>query len=172
MDCLNNVIYGCTLATYGASQRCRKSRASESCTRFVAAIRLSARCRRQDGSGLLRLTASGLSISPASRPIKTRCSGRGREYRIHGKAFRSVGRTSACIRLRQRLFAQRRCKPGTGGFSSAEEEAWVNGHQVGATPFSWNIGLIVCYRQSWNKSMNCWCPISDGPCTQQRLRRN
>jgi hypothetical protein len=48
----------------------------------------------------------------------------------------------------------------------------VNGHQVGATRFSWNIGLIVCYRQSWNRFMSCWCRTSDGHSRRQRFRRN
>jgi len=170
MKCLKNVTYGCTLVTHDASQRCRKSRASESCTRFAAAIRSSARCSRQDGSGLLSFPPPILSISSTSGAIETRCSGRGREDRIHRKAFRRVGPTPAGIRQRQRLIAQRHCESCGGGFSDAEEEAWVKGQQAGTTRFSWNIGLTVCYRQSWNRSMNCWCPISDGWST--RLRRN
>jgi hypothetical protein len=46
----------------------------------------------------------------------------------------------------------------------------VNGHQVGATRFSWNIGLIVCYRQSWNRFMTCWCRTSDGRSRHQFRR--
>jgi hypothetical protein len=48
----------------------------------------------------------------------------------------------------------------------------MNGHQVGAARFSWNIGLIVCYRQSWNRFMTCWYRTSDGRSTCQRFRRN
>jgi hypothetical protein len=48
----------------------------------------------------------------------------------------------------------------------------VNGRQVGAARFSWNIGLIVCCRQSWNRFMTCWYPTSDGRSTRQRFRRN
>jgi hypothetical protein len=47
----------------------------------------------------------------------------------------------------------------------------VNGREVGATRFSWNIGLIVCYRQSCNRFMTCWCPTSDGR-SRHRFRRS
>ena len=172
MNCLNNVTCGCILVTHGASQRIRKSRASQSCTRFAAAIRFSAGCGRQDGSRLLSLPTPSISISPTSRTVETRCSGGGCEDRFHRKAFGSVGRTSAFIRQQKRHIAQRHCGPCCGGFSPAEEEAWVNDHHVGATRFSWNIGLIVCYRQNWNRSMDCWRPTSDGRSTRQGFRRN
>jgi hypothetical protein len=48
----------------------------------------------------------------------------------------------------------------------------VIGHQVGTTRFSWNIGLIVCYQQNWNRFMNCWCLTSAGCCRRHRFRRN
>src|SRR5437867_7681430 len=73
MNCLHNVTYGCTVVTHGASQRCRKSRASQSCTRFAAAVRSSARRSRQDGSRLLRLPTPSLSISSTGRTIETGC---------------------------------------------------------------------------------------------------
>src|ERR1051325_5868051 len=116
---------------------------------FAASIRFSARCGRQDGSRLLSLSAPSISISSTSRTIETRCSGRGCKNCFYCEAFGNVGRTSACIRQQKRPIAERYCEPCSGGFSSAEEEAGVNGHQVGATRFSWNIGLIVCYRQNW-----------------------
>jgi hypothetical protein len=155
MNCLHNVTYGCTVVTHGASQRCRESRASQSCTRFAAAIRSSSGRSGQDGSRLLRFPTPSISISSTSRTIETGCSHCGREDCVHGEAFRSVGRTSPFVRQDERLIAQRHCKPCSGGVSPAEKEAWVNGHQVGATRFSWNIGLIVCYRQNWNRFMNC-----------------
>jgi hypothetical protein len=172
MNCLNNVTCGCTLVTHGASQRYRKSRASQSCTRFVAAIRYFAGCGRQDGSRLLRLPTPSIPISPTSRTIETGCSDHGCEDRFHREAFRSIGRTSAFIRQQKRLIAQRHCEPCCGGFSSGEEEAWVNDHQVVATRFSWSIGLIVCYRQNWSRSMTCWYPTGDGRSRRQQFRRN
>src|SRR5438128_84342 len=129
MNCLHNVTYGCTVVTHGASQRCRKSRASQSCTRFAAAVRSSARRSRQDGSRLLRLPTPSLSISSTGRTIETGCSNRRREDCVHREAFRGVGRTSAFVRRQQRLIAERHCEPRSGGFSTAKEEAWVNGHQ-------------------------------------------
>ena len=172
MSCLHNVTYGCILVTHGAGQRCRKSRASQSCARFAAAIRFFAGCGRQDGSRLLRLPTPSISISPTSRAIETGCSCRGCEDCFHREAFRSAGRTSAFIRQQERHIAQRHCEPCSGGFSPAEDEAWVNDHQVGAARFSWNIGLIVCYRQSWNGFLTCWCRTSAGRFRRQRFRRS
>jgi hypothetical protein len=172
MNCLHHVTYGCTLVTHGASQRCRQSRTPQSCTRFAAAIRFFTGCSRQDGSRLLSLPTSSISISSTSRAAETRCSSRGCEDCFHREAFRSAGRAFAFIRGHKRLITQRSCEPCSGGVSSTEEEAWVNGHQVGATRFSWNIGLIVCYRQNWNRFMDCWCLTSDGRSTQQRFRRS
>jgi hypothetical protein len=170
MNCLHNVTYGCTVVTHGASQRRRKSRTSQPCARFAAAIRSIARRSGQDGSRLLGLPAASISVSSTSRTIETRCSNNGHEDRVHREAFRSVGRTSAFICQQQKHIAERHCEPCSGGFSSAKEEAWVNGHQVVATRFSWNIGLIVCYRQNWNRFTNCWCPTSDGRSTPHRFR--
>jgi hypothetical protein len=172
MKCLHNVTYGCTFVTYGASQRCRKSRASQSCARFAAAIRGVAGRSRQNGSRPLCVSTPSLSISSAGKSIKTGRSDYGREGRVHGKTFRSVGRTTALIRQHQKLIVERRCNSGLGGYSPAEQEAWVNGHQVGATRFSWNIDLIVCCRQSWNRFMTCWYPTNDGPSRRRRLRRS
>lgn len=172
MKCLHNVTYGCTFVTHGASQRGRKSRTSQSCARFAAAIRSLARCSRPDGSRPLRIPPPSLSISSASRTIKAGCSDNGRQDCVHRKAFRSVGRTSAFLRQRQKPVVERHCEPGVGGYPPAEQKAWVNGQQVGATRFSWNIDLIVCYRQSWNRFTNCWCPTNDGRCRRRQLRRN
>jgi len=172
MNCLNHVTCGCTLVTYGASQRCRKSRASQSCARFAAAIRFSARCSRKDGSRPLSLPTPSLSISSTSRTIEAGRSSRGSEDRLHREAFGSVGRTVAFIRQEKRLIAQRHCESRVGCIYPTEEETWVNGQQVGATRFSWNIGLIVCYRQSWNRFMTCWCPTSGGHCRQHQFRRS
>ena|SRR6266850_3532786 len=172
MKCLRDVTCGCTLVTHGASQRHRKSRASQSCAEFAAAIRLFAGCSRQDGSRVLCIPPPSISISSTSGTIETGCSRHRRQDCVHGKAFRKTRGTAAFIRQCQRFIAQRYCEPCSGSFSPSEEEAWVNDHQVGATRFSWNIGLIVCYRQSWNRSMSCWCPTSDGRFKRQRFRRN
>jgi hypothetical protein len=169
MDYLNNVTCGCTLVTHGASQRHRKSRASQSCAQFAAAIRSPAGCGRQDGSRLRCLPPSSIPIPSTSGPIETGCCCHRGQDCLHGKAFRRIGRTATFIRQPTRRLAQRRCDSRTGGVSSTEKEAWVNGQQV-VTAFNWNIGLIVCYRQNWNKFMRCWCQTSDGRFKQ--LRRN
>ena len=171
MNCLHDVTYGCTLVTYDASQRCRESGASQSCTRFAAAIRLPAGCCRQDGSRLLYLPPPGISISSTSRAVETGCPHHRRQDCLHCEAFGEIGGTPTFICQHQRVVAERHCEPGVGGVPSAEDQAWVNDHQVGATKFNWNIGLIVCYRRSWNRLMSCWCRISDGRSKRQLIRR-
>jgi hypothetical protein len=47
----------------------------------------------------------------------------------------------------------------------------VNDREVGAPRWSWNIGLIVCCRKSWNRSMRRWCPTNDGRSRRPRIRR-
>lgn len=170
MNCLSNVTCSCTLVTNGASQRSGKVRTSQSCAQFAAAIRLLARCRRQDGSRLRCFPPSSIPISSTGGPIKTGCSYHRYEDRIHGEAFRGIGPTTAFICQQKRHVTQRYCDARIGGFSSTEKEAWVNGHQVGATRFNWNIGLIVCYRQSWSRFMSCWCQTSDGRFKQLRRK--
>src|SRR6266571_7665965 len=107
MNCLHSVTYGCTVVTHGASQRSRKSRASQSCPRFAAAVRSSARRRGEDGSRLFCFPTSSISVSSASGTIETGCTDRGQEDCVHREAFKNVGPTSAFIRQRQRLIAQR-----------------------------------------------------------------
>src|SRR5436309_7458815 len=162
MNCLQDVTYGCSLVTHGAGERCREGRTSQSRAHVVATIRSSAGCSRQDGSRLFDLPPSGISISSTSRSTETGCSDHRRQDCLHREAFGEVGGTFTFIRQHQRLVAERYCDPGVGGVPSAEDEAWVNDPEVGATRFSWNIGLIVCYRQSWNRPMNCWYRINDG----------
>ena len=172
---MTNVTYGYIYMTHDAGQRYRKSRETQSRTGFAAAFRRSARCGKQNGSRLLSLATASVPIPSASRAIETGCSSRGCEDRVYRQAFRKVGRTLAVIRQQKRVVSERHCESCPGGFSPAEEEAWVNGHQVGTTRFSWNIGLIVCYRQSWNRSLSYWCPTSGGSSSRQsrkRFRRN
>src|SRR5690349_5556742 len=133
MNCLNNVTYGCTVMTYGASQRCTKSGTTQSCARFAAAVRSFARRSRQDGPRLRGLPTTSISISSTSRAIETGCSNRGHEDCVHCEAFRSVGRTVAYICQHQKHFAERHCEPRSGGFSTTKEETWVNDPQVVAT---------------------------------------
>src|SRR2546422_10952423 len=141
---LCDVTYGCTLVTHEPCQRYRKSRTSQPCTRFAAAVRPSAGCRRQDGSRLFSLTTPSVSVPSTSTTVEARHSRRGYQDRFHRQAFRSLSRTAALIRQHKTLIAQRHCKSRSRSSPPAEEEAWVNDHEVGATRFSWTIDLIVC----------------------------
>ena len=172
MNCLHHVTYGCTVVTHGAGQRCRKSRTSQSCTEFAASIRSSARCSGQNGSRLRCLSSPSIPISTTSRTIKRGRSCHRHQDCFHGETFGKVGGTPAVLCQCQRHITERYCEPRSGDFSPTEEKAWVNDREVGATPFNWNIGLIVCYRRSWNRSMSCWYRTGDGECKRQRLRRN
>jgi len=172
MNCLHDVIYGCILVTHVASQRGRKSRTSQSCTHIAAAIPVSAGCRGCDGSRLLYLPPSSLSISSTSGATETGCSNQRRQDSLYGEAFRGVGGTFTFIRQHQRHVAERYGESGVGGVPSTAGEAWVNDREVGAARFSWNIGLIVCYWRNWNRSMSYWYRTNDGRFKGQRIRRH
>ena len=159
---LFNVTYGCTVMTYGPCYECIESRTAQSCTRFVATVRPPARRGRTDGSRLFSVAASGISVPPAGTTIETRCSVSRCEDPFYRKTFRKTGRTSPFLRRSERLVVKRHCESSAGGFAGAREKAWVNDHEVGATRSSWNIGLIACYRQSWNKFMTFWYRTNDG----------
>lgn len=171
MNCLRCVTCGCTLVTHGASQRCRKSGTTESRAHVAATVRTSAGCSRQDGPRLFYLPPPSISISSTGRAIETGCPRHRYQNCVHSEAFRKARRTPAFICQHERVVAERDCDAGVGGVPSAEGEAWVNDHQVGATRFNWNIGLIGCYRQSWNRSTNCWYRINDGRFQRRRIRR-
>ena len=170
MECLHYVTCGYILVTHGASQRRRKSRTSQSCAQFAAAIRSSARCSGQNGSRLLCLSSPSIPISTTSRTIKRGRSCHRHQDCFYSETFGKVGGTSAVLCQCQRRIAQRHCEPCSGGFSPAEKKAWVNGQPVGTTQFNWNIVLIAGYQQSWKRSTSCWYPTSDGQ--SKRLRRN
>jgi len=172
--CLHCVTYGCSLMTHDAGQRCRKSRASQSCTRFASAVRPFTGRGRQDGSRLLRLATPSISISSTSRTAETGCSNRRCQDCFYRQAFRRTGPTFALIRQQEGFITGRYCKPRSRGFSPSEDKAWVIGREVGTTPFSWNIDLIVCYRQSSNRFTRCCYRINDGssdPQSHRQLRR-
>jgi hypothetical protein len=162
MNCLHRVTYGCTVMTHAAGQQSRESRAIESCAQIAAAIRFFAGRGRQDGSRLRGIHAASLSIPSTSRTSEERCSCHGRQDCVYGQTICRPGATFEVLRQRKGLVAGRHCRPRSGGFSSAEGKAWVIGHEVGIPRFNWNIDLIVCYRQDWNRSTRCCCRIGDG----------
>jgi hypothetical protein len=168
---LRYVTYSCSLMTHGACQRCRKSRASQSCTRFAAAVRPSTGCRRQDGSRLLGLATTSLSIPSASRASEEGCSGRRCQDCFYRQTVLRAGPTFAVLRQHKGFIAGRHCEPRSGGLSCAEGKAWVIGHEVGTPRFSWNIDLIVCYRQNWSRFTRCCYRIGDGLLDAQNPRQ-
>ena len=174
MYCLHCVTYGCSLMTHDACQRCRKSGASQSCTRFASAVRPFTGCGRQDGSRLLRLATPSISISSTSRMAETGSSNRRCQDCFYRQAVGRAGPTFALLCQHERFIAGRYCKPRSRGFSPAEDKAWVIGREVGTTRFSWNIDLTVCYRQNWNRFTRCCYRINDGssdPQGHKQIRR-
>ena len=171
MNCLHHVTYGCTLVTHGTSQRCRQSRTSNHARGLLQ--------RFDSLPDAVDKMVRDCSVSPRQAYRYLQQAGRLKEnVPIADAKMAFTVKLSEALVKRLRSYAARRgvripqrsCEPCAGGVSAAEEEAWVNGDQVGATRFSWNIGLIVCCRENWNRFMDCWRPTSDGQ--SKRLRRN
>src|SRR5262249_47822073 len=147
------VTYGCIVMTHGSCQQCRKSHAPQSRARFAAAVRLPARCGRANGPRLLGFTTSGIPIPSTSATTETRRSGDRFQDCFHGQTFREVGGTSPFLCRYEGLVVERHRQSSAGGFADPREKAWVIDHEVVTTRYSWNIDLIVCYRQNWNRFM-------------------
>jgi len=144
MNYLSYVTYSCIVVTHVASRQCRKGRTSQSCTHITATVRSTAGCSRQDGWRLLYLPPPGLSVSSTSESAETGCPGHRRQDCVHGEAIHEARRTPAFIWQCEGLVAERHGESGVGGVPSAEGKAWVSDLEVGATRWSWNIGLTVC----------------------------
>src|SRR5262245_13624724 len=141
------VTYGCIVMTHGSCRQCKKSGAPQSCARFVAAVRPPARCCRANGPRLLRFTTSAIPIPSTSATTETRRSGGRFKDCFHGQTFRDVGGTSPFLCRDEELVVERHRESSAGGVADPREKAWVIDHQVVTTRYSWNIDLIVCYRQ-------------------------
>jgi hypothetical protein len=175
MSYLLRVTYSCILMTHGTSDRGGQSETSQSRTRSATAVRSFTGRGRPDGSRLLGFVPSSISISATSTTITAGSACRRHQDSLHDQAFRTVGRTSPLLRRQDRLVAERHCESLFGGFSRAENKAWVIDHKVDTTRFSWNIDLIVCYPPNWNKFTSCWYRTKDGPSPKpihKRLGRN
>jgi hypothetical protein len=85
--------------------------------------------------------------------LKQDVPGHGFKDCFHGETFRKVGGTSPCLCRHERLVVERHRESSVGSFADSREKAWVIDHEVVTTRYSWNINLIVCYRQNWNKCM-------------------
>src|SRR5262249_55684267 len=137
---------------------CRESHASQSRTRFVAAVRPPARRGRTDGSRLFSIATSGIPVPPAGTAIETRRSGRRCQDRFHGQTFRKVSRTSPFLRRCEGRVVERHCDSSAGGFAGPREKAWVNDHKVVTTRYNWNIDLIVSHRQNLEQAYDVLVP--------------
>jgi hypothetical protein len=153
---------GCTLVTNDACHRRREGRTPQSCTSFAAVVQLSARCREQDGSRLLSLASSSIPVPATGRAIEVGSSYQRRQDCFHREVLRGAGPTFARIRQREGLVARRHCNSRARCLSAAEDETWLIGHEVGATPFNWNIDFIVCFSSNWNRSTKRCCRTGDG----------
>jgi hypothetical protein len=161
--------------THGTSDGCRKSGTSQPRTRSATTVRSFAGRGRPDGSRLLGFVPSSISISATSTTIAAGSACRRCQDSIHDQAFRTVGRTPPFLRRQDGLVAERHCESLFGGFSLAENKAWVIDHKVDTTRFSWNIDLIVGCPPNWNKFTSCWYRTKDGRSpkpTHKRLGRN
>ena len=158
--------------TCGTRQRDPESRTPQSCPRFVAALRPSARCGRKDGSRLRSLAAPGVPLPGTCTAIEAGRSGGGGQNCVYGQASPGPGRTAARLRQCDRSIVERHCQPSVRVDAETEATAWLSLPEVAPTRFSLNIALIVCCTRNWNTPTTCWCPRSGGRwALWQQLRR-
>ena len=164
---LTDVIYGCTVMTYGARQRGAESRAPESCARPAAADRAPARGGRAVGARLFHFCAPSLSILATSAKANRAGSRERTPAGVHDQAPTQLDSARAVVRICQKDFHQRGREPSATGVPATRGRAWLSRGQSRHAPFGWNIDLTACWPTSWLRLISCWCPTGD-----ERLQRN
>ena len=158
--CLTHVICSCTVMTYGPRQRGAKSRATESCTRPVAAERATARGGRTVGARLFHLSPPSLSIPAASTAAERTGSGKRAKAGVHSQASTEFDPARAVVRICQKDLYQRSREPSAAGVPAARR-SWLSRGQSRHARFGWNIDLTACWPINWLRLINCWCPTGD-----------
>jgi hypothetical protein len=148
MTGLTDVIDGCIVMTYGARQRCPKSRTSEPCSPPAAAVRSTARCGRAFSTRLLHFSPAGLSLSPTSSALKGASSGERGQTGVHSKASAQFDSAGAVVCICQKNLDQRSRDSSAAGVSATRGRSWLSRSRYRNAPFSWSIALIVIARQT------------------------
>jgi hypothetical protein len=164
---LRYVTYGCIFVSYGPSDRARKSRTPQPCTRTVAALRPLARRRRANGERLRHFSTTSLSLFAASAAPDAAGSRRRCEGGIHRQAFPRIGSAPSSLREPHRFVVERDREPSAPCGFAAETKAWLSGSHRATTRFILNIASIVCLSRNWSKSTNFSFPRYAGRLDRQ-----
>ena len=89
--------------------------------------------------------------------------GKRRQARVYGKTATQLDSTRTALCTRQEAARERGGHAGVARAGTTRARAWVSRNQLGHTLSSWNIVWIDCYRRSWPRLINYWCPSSAGP---------
>ena len=160
--CLTCAIYGCTVMTYGTSQRGAESRAAESCSCPASADRSTARGRRAVIARLFHFASTSLSIPAASG--KAERAGRSERVQagLYSQAATQLDSARAVVRICQKNLNQRSREPSAIGVPAARGRSWLSRSQSLHARFGWNIDLIGYRLTNWLRLISCWYPTGDG----------
>jgi hypothetical protein len=176
MSGLTDVIYGCTVMTYGPCQRCPKGRTSEPRSGAAAAIRSIARSGRAISPRLLHFPAASIPLRAAGSAFEGAGSGERIQAGIYGKASARFDSARTVVRICQKNVDQRSRDSSAASVSATRGRSWLSRNQPRRIAFNWSIVLIACRQKSWLGYITCSCPIGGGlselrPPTIQRLWR-
>jgi len=176
MRSLTDVMYGCTVMTYGPCQRCSKSRTSEPRSRATKAIRALAGCGRAISAGLLHFSSSSISLRAAGPALEGTGSGKRRQTSVHSEASAQFDSAGTVVRICQKNFDQRSRGSSAISVSAARGRSWLSRSQPRRAAFNWSIVLTACCQTNWPRYISYSCPSGGGlsevcPPTIQLSRR-
>ena len=148
--------------SYGAGQRCPKSRAAQSGSHPAARTQPPARGGRPPRPDLCHLQALGLSLSRAGAATETARSGRRCQSVLHREAFARSGGENPDIRRLDRVDAERDGQPSLAIGAASRGRPWLTARRISNGHCGWNINLIGCWRRNWLRHMSCSCPTRSG----------
>jgi hypothetical protein len=162
MTGLTDVIYGCTVMTYGPCRRCPKSRTSEPRTRAIGAIRSIARCGRAISARLFDFSSASVSLRAAGPALEGTSCGDRIQASVHGKAPTQFDSARTVVRICQKNLDQRSRDSSAASVPATRGRSWLSRSRSRRADFSWSIALIACCQTNWLRRISCSCPIGGG----------
>ena len=154
---LTDVIYGCTVMTYGSRQRGPKVRTSQPCSTALAAIRATARRRGETGGRVFDFSPPSLPV-PATGPAPgPTCRSERVEASVHRQAFSQFDSAGAVVRICQEGRNQRSRESSAPSVLATRGRSWLSRRRSRLALCSWSIDLTACCQKSWLRPIRCWC---------------
>ena len=155
---LTGDIKGRIYTSYGARQRCSKSRPAQSGSHPSPRALVPARGGRTPGPELVCHQAPGLSLSAAGSATQTTRSGGRRQGVFYGQTFSPFSGEAPNVRRLHRMDLERDRLPRGAVGPASWGRPWLTVRQVGNARCGWIINLIGCGQRNWPKFMHAWCP--------------